>query len=214
MPDVPLAALDLRQQKLVENARKALEQGNADYVIAVCEPLLAEAPGCLPVRGLLRAAQLVRHRAKNPLVAKVGGVLSRAPFFLGGKSTGPEALRAQADKLLASDPTSVTALKLLAGAAAKLDWPETVVFARTAVRELAPADEANLIALGEALLNVGRPAEALAIADGILRRNAVDGPAQNLMRQAAIAQTVNRGNWDGAGDFREKLKPGPDGTGT
>ncbi len=210
MPDVPFTALEAREQKLVENARKALAQGNADYVITVCEPILARVPGCLPVRGLLRAAQLSRHREKNPLLAKVGGVLSRAPFFLGGKATGPETLREQADRLLAADPTSVTALKLLAGAAAKLDWPETVVFARTAVRELAPADAANLIALGEALIGVGRPAEALQVADDILRRNPVDGPAQNLMRQASIAQTVAKGNWDSPGDFREKLKPGTD----
>ena len=37
MPDVPLSALDERQQKLVENARKALERGNPDYVVTVCD---------------------------------------------------------------------------------------------------------------------------------------------------------------------------------
>jgi len=206
MPEVPITALDERQQKLVENAQVALARGNVDYVVTVCEPILQETPACLPVRRLLRTAQLARHHGKNSLLAKAGGVLSRAPFFLSTKATGPEVLRERADKLLKSDPTSVTALKLLAGAAAKLGWLETTVFAREAVQELAPHDEANLIALGEALLTVDRPADALRIADDILRRRPVDGDAQNLMRKASIAQTVNKGNWEKTGDYREKLK--------
>jgi predicted Zn-dependent protease len=115
-------------------------------------------------------------------------------------------MRERADKLLAADPTSVTAWKLLAGTAAQLGWLETAVFAREAVRELAPHDEPNLIALGEALLSLGRPETALAVAEEILRRRPVDGPAQNLMRQASVAQTMAKGNWEKTGDYRQKLK--------
>jgi hypothetical protein len=210
MPEVSLTALDERQQKLVENAQVALARGNIDYVVTVCEPILQEAPGCLPVRRLLRTALLARLHGKNSLLAKAGGVLSRAPFFLSTKASGPEVMRERADKLLKSDPTSVTALKLLAGAAAQLGWKETAVFAREAVRELAPHDQANLIALGEALLTVDRPADALRIADDILRHRPVDGDAQNLMRKASIAQTVAKGNWEKTGNYREKLKPEPE----
>ncbi len=206
MPEMPIAALDERQRKLVENAQVALARGNIDYVVTVCEPILEERPACLSVRRLLRTAQLARYHGKNSLLAKAGGVLSRAPFFLSAKATGPEVLRERADKLLKSDPTSVTALKLLAGAAAQLGWLETTVFAREAVRELAPHDEANLIALGEALLTVDRPSDALRIADDILRHRPVDGEAQNLMRKAAIAQTVTKGNWEKTGNYQEKLK--------
>lgn len=211
MPEVPITALDDRQQKLLENARIALERGNIEYVVTVCEPILQERPDCLPVRRLLRTAQLARHHGKNSLLAKAGGVLSRAPFLLTTRNTVPEVLRERADKLLSSDPTSVTALKLLAGAAAQLGWLETMVFAREAVRELAPHDQANLIALGEALLKADRPTEALKIADGILRHRPVDGDAQNLMRRASIAQTVTKGNWEQDGDYRAKLK-NPDAT--
>ena len=34
----------------------------------------------------------------------------------------------------------------------------------------------------------------------------MDADAQNLMRKASIAQTVTKGNWDGQGTFRDKLK--------
>lgn len=209
MPEIPLSALDARQQKLVENAQVALARGNIDYVVTVCEPILKAVPACLPVRRLLRTAQLARHHDKNFLVKKLGGVRSRVSLILSGQATGPERLRERADQLLNSDPTSLSALKLLARAAGQLGWLETTVFAREAVRELAPHDEANLIALGEALLTVDRPADALRIADDILRRRPMDGEAQNLMRKASISQTVTKGNWEKAGDYREKLKNDP-----
>ncbi len=207
MPEIPLTSLDVRQQQLVENAREALAQGNADYVLAICGPLLRQYPACLPLRRLLRAAQLIRYHEKNSLLAKAGGVLSRAPFLLSARPQGADALRERADQLLAADPTSVTALKLLAGAAARLGWSGTAVFAREAIRELSPDDEANLIALGEAQLEAGNPAGALLIADEILHRHPADADGQDLMRKAAIAQAVDKGHWDQPGDYRAKLKP-------
>jgi tetratricopeptide (TPR) repeat protein len=206
MPEVPLTDLDPRLQEQVEKVRLALAQGNPGYVLAVGEPILLAHPGCLPVRRLVHAARLQQRAGKNPLLAKALGGLSRAPFFLSGRTAGPEAMRERADKLLAADPTSLTAWKLLAGAAAQLGWRETVVFAREAVGTLAPHDEPNLIALGEAWLTLGRPEAALEVAEGILRRRPLDGPAQNLMRQASVAQTMAKGNWEKTGDYRQKLK--------
>ena len=205
MPDLPPSALDARQQKLVENARTALARGNPDYVLAVCEPLLRSVPACVAVRRQLRAAQLLKHRSHHSLFARALSGLSVAPFAFGGGSRNPAEQFERVEKLLAADPTNVTALKLQAAAAAELDWRETVVFLREAVREFVPADRDNLLALGEAWLAVGRPDEALRLADEILRDRPVDGEAQNLMRKASIATTVAKGNWEGAGNYRQKL---------
>ncbi len=110
-----------------------------------------------------------------------------------------------AEKALAGNPTSAPALKLLAESALALGWPETAAFAYEAIRELAPDDHANLLALGEGLLAAGKPAEALRLADAVLRVHPVDGGAQNLMRKASVAQTLTQGNWESTGSFREKL---------
>ncbi len=206
MPEVPVASLDPRQQKLMENARIALERGNLDYVAEVTAQVLKAAPGCLPVRRLQRVAQLRRARGKGGFMAKTLSGFSTAPFMLGGGRKEPAKLLEMAEGFLAKDPTSVPALKMLAEAAGGLGLPETVAFALDAIRELEPANRANLLALGDAWLAAGKPADALRIADEMLRTKPTDGDAQNLMRKASIAQTVTSGNWESKESFRDKLK--------
>lgn len=206
MAEVPVSSLDPRQQKLVENARVALERGNLDYALEACGQILKTVPACLAVRRLQRVAQLRQHQSKNRFMAKALGGLSTAPFLMGAGKKEPAKSFEAAERALAANPASVPALKLLAESAIALGWPETAVFACEAVRELAPDDRANTLALGEALLASGKAAEALRLADALLRTNSVDGEAQNLMRKASVAQTLAKGNWEAGGSFREKLK--------
>ncbi len=207
MPEVPVSSLDPRHQKLVDNARIALERGNLDYVTEVTAQVLRMRPECLPVRRLQRVAQLRAQRGKGGgLFGKTMGSLSAAPFMFGSAKKDPAKLLDAAETLLAKDPTNVAALKLLAEAAKGLDLKETVAFALDAIRELEPSNRANLIALAEALLAAGKATEAVAIADEILKNKPTDAEAQDLMRKASIAQTVNKGNWEQKGSFREKLR--------
>ncbi len=207
MPEVPAAALDPRHQKLIENARLALERGNLDYVLEVTSQVLKTAPGCLPVRRLQRVAQLREARSRgNGLFARMSSGLSSAPFMLGGGPKDPAQQLAAAEQLLAKDPGNVTALKLLAQAAQGLGLLETVAFALDALREIDPDNRANMLALGEAWLAAGKPAEALKFADDLLRLKPADGDAQNLMRKASIAQTVAKSNWESQGSYRDKLR--------
>ena len=71
MPELPVASRDPRYQKLVENARIALDRGNLDYVLEVTAQILRVQPGCLPVRKLQRVAQLRASRGKG------GGIVGR-----------------------------------------------------------------------------------------------------------------------------------------
>lgn len=207
MPEVPVSSLDPRHQKLVENARTALERGNLDYVTEVTAQVLRMRPECLPVRRLQRVAQLRAHRGKSSgFFGKTMGSLSAAPFMFGSAKKDPAKLLDAAETLLAKDPTNVAALKLLAEAAGGLDLKETVAFALDAIRELEPGNRANLLALAEALLAAGKATEAVAIADEILKNKPTDAEAQDLMRKASIAQTVTKGNWEQKGTFREKLR--------
>ena len=206
MPEIAVTSLDPRHQKLIDNARIALERGQLDYTLDACAQVLKTAPGCLPVRRLQRAAQLRDFKSKNKFMAKAMGGFSTAPFMFGGGKKEPAKVLETAEGMLAKDPTSVPALKLLAEAAGGLGLLETVAFALDAVREIEPDNRANLLALGEAWITAGKPAEALKAADAILKTKPADADAQNLMRKASIAQTVTKGNWDAQGSFRDKLR--------
>ncbi len=207
MAEVTVASLDPRHQKLIENARVALERGNLDYVLEVTSQVLKTQPGCLPVRKLQRVAQLRAARAKaGGFMAKFSAGISSAPFLFGGAKKDPAKLLEAAEGLLAKDPASVPALKLLAEAAQGLALPETVAFALDAIRELEPDNRANLLALGEAWLAANKPAEALKIADEILKTKPTDAEAQNLMRKASVAQTVAKVGWENQQTYRDKLR--------
>lgn len=206
MPEVAVTSLDPRQQKLADNARIALERGQLDYTLDACAQILKTAPGCLPVRRLQRVAQLKEFRSKNKFMAKALGGFSSTPMLFGGGKKEPAKSLEAAEAMLAKDPTSVAALKLLAEAAGGLGLLETAAFALDAVRELEPENRANLLALGEAWIVAGKPAEAVKTAELLLRQKPADAEAQTLLRKASVAQTVTKGKWDGQGSFRDKLR--------
>src|SRR5687767_10867558 len=169
MPEVSVASLDPRHQKLIENARVALERGNLEYVLEVTSQVLKVQPGCLPVRKLQRVAQLRQHRGKSGgFMGKAFSGFSTAPFMFGGKKEPAKQLET-AEGILAKDPTSVAGLRMLAEAAGALGLNETAAFALEAVREIEPGNRANLLALGEALLTAGKAVDALKMADELLR---------------------------------------------
>jgi tetratricopeptide (TPR) repeat protein len=206
MPEVSVASLDPRHQKLIENARVAIERGNLDYVLEVTSQVLKTQPGCLPVRRLQRVAQLRQQKGKGGgFMGKALSGLSSAPFMFGGKKEPAKQLEA-AETLLAKDPYNVGALKMLAEAAGALGFPETVAFALDAVREIEPGNRANLLALGEAWMAAGKPTDALRIADEILKDKPTDADAQNLMRKASVAQTVTKQGWEQKTSYRDKLR--------
>lgn len=203
MPEVSVGSLDPRHQKLIENARVALERGNLDYVLEVTAQVLKAQPGCLPVRKLQRVAQLRQHRGKSS--GFMGKALGWSAAFGSGKKDPAKQLET-AEGMLAKDPANVTGLKLLAEGAAGLGLLETAAFALDAVRELEPGNRANLLALGEAWLAAGKATDALKVADELLKDKPTDADAQNLMRKASVAQTVTKHNWDQKTTYRDKLR--------
>jgi tetratricopeptide (TPR) repeat protein len=206
MPEVSVASLDPRHQKLIENARVALERGNLEYVLEVTSQVLKAQPGCLPVRKLQRVAQLRQNRGKSGgFMGKAFSGLSSAPFMFGGKKEPAKQLET-AEGMLAKDPNNVAALRMLADAAGALGLPETVAFAFDAIREIEPGNRANLLALGEALLAAGKPVDALKMADELLKDKPTDADAQNLMRKASVAQTVTKHSWDQKTSYRDKMR--------
>ena len=206
MPEVTILSLDPRVQKQIENSQIALQRGNLEYVLDVTAQVLKIAPSCVAVRRLQRVAQLRHLGGKTKIFAKAFGSVTNAGFLFGGGKKDPAKILENAEKMLASDPTSIPALKLLAEAAQAFDWPETFVFAWESIHELNPSDREALLQFGEACYAAKRPKDALRLADELLKLKPQDGDALALMRKSAIAQTTEKGNWEETGSFREKLK--------
>jgi tetratricopeptide (TPR) repeat protein len=205
VPEVTVASLDVRQQKWVENAHLALERGQIDYVLDVCGSILGTAPGCLAVRRLQRRAQLLRFQSGNRVRRMIAGMLTG--IFAGRTSRDAAESLAHAEQLLARNPASGKALRVLAEAAARLGLPETAAFALAAIRELEPDNRANLLALGEAWLVAGQRSEALRAAESMLATSPGDAAGLGLQRKASVAQTVAQGKWESAASFREQIRP-------
>lgn len=208
MPATLGPALGPKQQKLAENARAALELGNLDYAIEACQDILAECPGATSIRRLQRVALLRRAGSANTFTARLRGWL----LILAGArraKQNAEQLITFAGTVLTVDPKNVRALGWLAEAAQALSLPETAVFALEAVRELRPEDWENALALGAALIEIGRPGDALQLADSVLKLRPVDAAAQDLMRRASVAQTIHDGSWASSPAPRDQLASKP-----
>lgn len=209
MTERTVASLEPRLQKLVESARAAFERGNYDYAVELARDVLADAPGCLPVRILQRAAQLKRGPGGGGFFAKALGGVATAPFLVSGSSSlakDPAKALARAQKVLETDPHSAAGLRLLGDAANSLGWHETAVFAFEALRENAPDDLANLVALGRAHLSATHAEAAVRCAEAVLAREPIHAAAQALRKDASVAQTMKTGRWAENGGFRAKVK--------
>jgi len=209
-PHLPssLDVLSAVERRRFEKARCAFEQGDWAYALSACVVLLAAHPECLPVRRLQREVLLKKFSRRAGLPGKLSAALTRLLLCFGrtrAKRSASEQI-AHAEIRLGKNPYDTAALRLLGEAASELGWVETAVFAYEAIWDLEPTSQANLLALGEALLSAHRAADALKIADTLLAENPVDSAAKALMRKASIAQTLGKGNWEEAGDFRAKLK--------
>jgi tetratricopeptide (TPR) repeat protein len=210
MPEILISDLDSRLQKQVENARFAIDRGNLQYAIEICSHVLAQEPGCLPVRKLLRAAQMKLFRTKNKMMAKAIGGMSGAVTLMSAsskvKKEPGKALEA-AEKALSKDPTNVSAHKMIAQAAAQLELPETVVFAWECIRDQTPENISNLLSLGQAYIDAQRGEEAVNVGEHILRLSPGNGDAQDLLKTGSVSQSLSRGNWEEeSGTYRDKLK--------
>ncbi len=202
-------SLDPRLQKQVKNAERAIANGNVSYAIPVCLGILKQHPEALEVRKVLRRAQRggkAFHQSKG--VSKLFKRVTQAPFMFKGNQMvkkDPDKAMIAAETALTTDPSNVSAHKLLGQAAeAKALWA-TAAFAYESIREIDPEDTENLKALGKAYIEQGKNKEAIVVGDALLKMLPGDADGQDIVRQASVAQTVSAGSWEGDSSFRDRL---------
>ncbi|MBC2601686.1 tetratricopeptide repeat protein [Puniceicoccus vermicola] len=206
MSDQPLTELDPRIRKQVEKARNSVKTGSAAFAIEICMGLVEKYPGCVEAREVLHSA----HRAAKSGKKKsfLSGLTSKPLSKIGGVTLKKDPAKAmiQAEKILKDDPDSVDALRLLGDGAALKDLPHTAVFAYEGAYE---KDTSNLDVakkLADLYLKVDRPNDCIRVCERIIREHPGDGEAQDIVKRASVAQSMEKGKWEEEGDFRSKLK--------
>lgn len=207
--EITIKDLDTKMQKQVDNARLALDRNNEAYAMQICQAVLERQPGCLPVRKLLRAAQMKSQQGKNKFMTKASGGMAGAMFSLKAGNLlkkSPAKAMAAAEEVLSKDVASLPANKILAQAASALGLHETAVFAWETVRDVSPDKPDVLLALGDAYIAVGRPDDGMKLGERVLRIDPSNGDAHALIKAASVASSIDKGRWEEEGDYREKLK--------
>lgn len=207
--EIAITNLDPRLQKQIAAALQAAGQGNPAYAVDVCGRILRDHPNCLEVRKILRAAQM---RASGP--GKKG--LTRWLQDLSGGAglrearkkvaVDPAAALRDAEAAIAQNPHGLAAHRLLAEAAARLGWSETEVFAWETVWQIEAGGREDGHSLGEAYLRAGRTREAVRHTEQLARQHPDWAEIQELLKKASVAQTLEKGRWEGQGQYREKLR--------
>ncbi len=198
MKELLISELDDRLQKQVRSAREALEKGGVDYVVQVCGELLKHQPGAYEIRAILWKALYSEIQASSG-VAWFKNKSSSLQFKVSTRSLlkkDPLALMLKCDEQLRAKQFFSELFISMEKAAEALGWTESRVFACQALSELEPDNVAPRLALAEVLMEVGRPQLAIVSLEWILLKEPANAHAQTLLKNASVAETLQRGNWE------------------
>ncbi len=207
--ELELHDLDHRIQRQVENAKNNIVRGNPDYAVEICMNLLKSYPGCLDIRKVLRRAQVVSFTARKKKSSGFLSSVTTAPFsIIGNTFVKKDPLKAVeiAEKMLTDNPKNALAHRMLGHATVHIELLNTAAYSFELARQVEPENYENLRELGHVYLRLGKFEEAIKIGNHVFQKNAGDPEAQELVKQASVAQSMEKGNWDGDDDFRSKLK--------
>ncbi|MDR0535587.1 MAG: tetratricopeptide repeat protein [Puniceicoccales bacterium] len=200
-----LAAIDSRLSKQVTAAENAYKGGNAQYAAEIAQSVLVRVPEAADVRALMHKAQRAVHGA--PKKSFFGGFAGLSGIFSAkAVAANPRQAIENAEKNLAKNPYDIAALRMLAAAAEKLEWFETVALAHAELAALEPKDPSHPVAQANALFRAKELDEALRVTDEALQRFPGNGDLQELARRTSVAKTVEKGKWDEGSDFKSKTK--------
>lgn len=210
MKELAIHELDERLQKQVQQVRDALKKGGGDYAIQICSHLLKSYPSAFEVRSLLWEA-LRSSLPKNPgRLDRLRNKSAGLQFQVSNRSLSkgdPMLLVRRCDELLLKKQIFPEVFLALNQACGRLDWIESQVMACRAVVDLEPEKCARRIALADVLIEIKRPQEAIEQLERALALEPANGEAQTLLKNASVAETLQRGNWeDTTTSFQSKTR--------
>lgn len=207
--NVTLAEIDPRFVKQFAAAKNSIEKGSPDYAVGVCNSILAKHPACAEVRKLLHLAYKKlsgRPNIVSSISGSIAGIVFAGKAAALAKKEDISGVLAEGEKLLKQNPYNASVLNTMAKTCENFDYWTTAVVCYQDVADAKPKDMKNLLALGNALVKSLQPDDAMRVGEAILRVDATNGEAQNLMRVASVIKTMLKDKWEKEGDFKEKIK--------
>ncbi|MCB1120608.1 MAG: tetratricopeptide repeat protein [Verrucomicrobiae bacterium] len=199
MQEINIQDLDERFRKQIDRLHSAFKKGGYDFVIQVSGELLNKSPGAWEVRSILCDA-LLATRATNH--SRMGWLRDRSngmQFKISVRSQmqkDPLSVVRRCDEQMRNKVSLREVFECLDKAAQALEWPETRTLARRAIVQLEPDNLPAKLAYAEVLLELSRPKEAVEQVEWVLAREPSNGEAQTLLKNASVAETLQRGNWE------------------
>ena len=191
-----------------QKAVDAMDKNNVDYAIMLFKGIVQKEPGFIEAREKLRKVEKIKTSklgflGKMMSNMKSGGIVTKGKMKLG---KAPMEAMQKAEDALSLNLSNQGALNLLADAGEELETPFITVEATEIAAEYHPKDEAVLIRLAEAYEFAKMGSKALSVRQRIAALDPNNMDKQSAVRAAAALATMEQGNWEDEGDYRDKLK--------
>ena len=210
MKELATQQLDERLQKQVQQVRIALKKGGVEYAIQVCAHLLKGHPSAYEIRCLLWEALRANLPKKPGRLDRIKSKSAGIQFQISTRSLlkkDPILLIKRCDESLLKGQVFSEVFTALSQASEVLGWIETRVMACRAAVDLAPEKCSQRLDLARVLIEVKRPQEAIEQLETALALESANGEAQTLLKNASVAETLQRGKWeDTDSNFHSKKK--------
>ncbi len=203
--ELPESELPDKLAKLYNKAESAYELRNWGYAVSLLQAVLAQEPGFLKGRKMLRAAAIKETEGKKTLklggdsikVAKLQSQLKKDPI---GVLIGLE------KEVLASDPYNPQGNELLYEAAVLAGLPMTAGSALETVIQGHPENTKFFHKLGDFYMENGAFDKAAQIFNQIVQKDRTDLQASKKYKDATARGSIASQKWDSEGDWRDLLK--------
>jgi tetratricopeptide (TPR) repeat protein len=213
MAEKNLSEIPRSIRELYERGTAAFQRQNWDYAIAIFSQVLQKEPAFYDCREVLRACQFKKAGVSTGFFKRFLGGASHSPMVAKGQivlRNNPLEALAIAEQILSSDPSSISAHKLLAEAALAADFPRSAALSLEIVRKQSPNDREAGLRLAEALARAGQVAKAELVCRELERAYPNDQEIMQSLKNVVAKRTMAEGGYDaltsGGGSYRDILK--------
>ncbi len=196
------------QRELYKKALQSAQRQNTDYAIKQMLILIKAVPELLPLRQELRKQERIKSGklgGMGKLKAKLKSLLSVAKIK-SKLNKSPKAAMALCEECLAVNLYNEMILNLLADAALNAKAPFIAVETRELIREFDPDNEGNLRKLAAIYKQLEQYNEVVQIFQKIAAMHPNNVSVQSELRSAVALSSMQQGQWNEDGDFKDKLK--------
>ncbi len=189
----------------------AFERGNFDYAMDMFALALEVCPQLTRARKFMRMSQVRKFKADGKgggfgdamsSLSGIGGVMSVGSLV----KKNPLKAVLKCEELLRKNPLNPQFVKLAVEASLAAEMPESAIVTLEQYVENKPGDIEMMRRLAKMLQESNRMREARMIYEEVAKLKPTDPKVIKDLKDATALDSMQKGKWDEAGSFHEKLK--------